>query len=260
MKKPVAFLLILFHFLIFIYSCEKENSGDIVNPARNQPPVASAGTDQTTRLPNNIVILDGSNSTDPNNNIADYTWTKISGPSFFSINNKNAVSPQVSGLEMGIYQFELKVTDAGGLFSTDTVLVTVVIPQQNSGNVLFFFRDYTGGLDAEQIGVIESFSPRIILVKVKIANYPDAEIEGVWSINYSPWCPISSIYVDQTAFGLFTLPPGTYNWSAESVTMNLTTYPVPTSFKNYWEAGPHTAKGTITVPLGSTCILKEIIF
>lgn len=30
----------------------------------------------------------------------------------------------------GVYQFELKVTDAGGLFSKDTVLVTVLTAQQ----------------------------------------------------------------------------------------------------------------------------------
>jgi hypothetical protein len=39
--------------------------------------------------------------------------------------NANAVTTQVSELTEGTYQFELKVTDAGGLFSKDTVQVTV---------------------------------------------------------------------------------------------------------------------------------------
>jgi hypothetical protein len=50
---------------------------------------------------------------------------KISGPSSFSITNANAVQTQVSNLIEGIYQFELKVTDAGGLIDSDTLLIIV---------------------------------------------------------------------------------------------------------------------------------------
>ena len=66
-------------------------------------------------------MLDGSASTDPDNNIVSYAWTKISGPSSFNIVNVNAVQTQVSNLTEGIYQFELKVTDAGGLIDRDTM-------------------------------------------------------------------------------------------------------------------------------------------
>jgi K319L-like, PKD domain/Kelch motif/Galactose oxidase, central domain len=91
----------------------------------NQPPIANAGADQTIPLPNNEVNLDGSASTDPDNNIVSYAWTKISGPSSSNIVNVNAVQTQVSNLMEGVYQFELKVSDAGGLFAKDTVQVTV---------------------------------------------------------------------------------------------------------------------------------------
>jgi len=91
----------------------------------NQPPLANAGTDQTIVLPTNNVTIDGSGSSDPDNNITSYAWTKISGPSSFNITNTNAVKTQVTNLERGVYQFELKVTDAGGLFSKDTVQITV---------------------------------------------------------------------------------------------------------------------------------------
>ena len=50
---------------------------------------------------------------------------RLAGPSSFNIANANAVTTQVSNLTVGVYQFELKVTDAGGLFSKDTVQVTV---------------------------------------------------------------------------------------------------------------------------------------
>jgi len=91
----------------------------------NRPPVANAGTDQTIILPTNTVNLDGSSSTDPDNNITSYSWTKISGPASFTISNANAIQAQVINLVHGVYQFELRVTDAGTLFSKDTMQVTI---------------------------------------------------------------------------------------------------------------------------------------
>ncbi|HEX6170451.1 MAG TPA: PKD domain-containing protein, partial [Chitinophagaceae bacterium] len=91
----------------------------------NHPPIANAGVDQTVTLPTNTINLDGSGSSDPDNNITIYAWTKISGPSSFNLINSNAVQTQLTNLLQGIYQFELKVTDAGGLFSKDTMQLTV---------------------------------------------------------------------------------------------------------------------------------------
>ena len=78
----------------------------------NRPPVANAGADQTITLPTNTITLNGNGSTDPDNNITSYAWTKISGPSSFNIANASAVQTQVTNLVAGVYQFELKVTDA----------------------------------------------------------------------------------------------------------------------------------------------------
>lgn len=100
----------------------------------NHPPVAVAGSDQSIYLPTNTVTLDGSSSSDPDNNIISYQWTKISGPSSFNITNPSAVRPQVSALVEGIYEFELKVTDAGGLFSKDTVQV-IPVPQHSACDI-----------------------------------------------------------------------------------------------------------------------------
>ncbi len=91
----------------------------------NHPPAANAGPDQAITLPVNSVTLDGSASTDPDNNITGYAWTKISGPATFNIANANAVQTPLSNLVQGIYKFELTVTDAGALFSKDTVQVFV---------------------------------------------------------------------------------------------------------------------------------------
>jgi hypothetical protein len=91
----------------------------------NHPPIANAGVDQTITLPTNSVTLDGSGSSDPDNNILSYAWKKISGPSSLNIVNASAVQTQVTSFAQGTYMFELNVTDAGGLFSNDTMQVIV---------------------------------------------------------------------------------------------------------------------------------------
>ena len=133
--SPVLFISMIF------FSCKKESSfnrntpPDEVAGARSpgkgkpRPPVANAGFDQTITLPTNTVALDGSASTDPNNDITSYLWTKISGPSSFTIANANAAQTQVTNLIEGVYEFELKVTDARGLIDKDIVQVTVMLNQ-----------------------------------------------------------------------------------------------------------------------------------
>ena len=95
-----------------------------VNAAFNQPPVANAGPDQTITLPLNSISLSGSGS-DADGTIASYSWTKISGPSGYSIANASSAVTSVASLIQGIYKFELKVTDNSGATARDTMQVTV---------------------------------------------------------------------------------------------------------------------------------------
>jgi hypothetical protein len=95
------------------------------NPIVNHPPVACAGPDQTITLPVNLGMLDGGCSSDADNNIISFAWTKISGPSSFIISNANDIKTQITNLVEGTFLFQLKVTDAGGLVSMDTVQVIV---------------------------------------------------------------------------------------------------------------------------------------
>jgi hypothetical protein len=95
-------------------------------PGANHPPLADAGPDTTILLPLNTALLDGSRSADPDSNITAYQWTTIAGPATANIAAPTAVQTQVANLAEGTYQFELKVTDAGGLFSKDTVQLAVV--------------------------------------------------------------------------------------------------------------------------------------
>jgi len=107
---------------------------DTITVFSNRPPVSNAGSYQLINLPANTVILDGNNSSDPDNNITSYTWTKLYGPLAFNIGNINSAQTQVNNLAEGDYTFSLKVTDAGGLISTSQINVSVdtIIP----GNII----------------------------------------------------------------------------------------------------------------------------
>jgi len=111
--------------LVIFISCKKEYSCENCRE-KNRPPIAIAGPDRVITLPTNTVTLDGSGSTDPDNNITSYAWVKISGPSSFNMVNINAVQTQVANLVQGKYQFKLKVTDAAGLFSKDIVQIEII--------------------------------------------------------------------------------------------------------------------------------------
>jgi Tol biopolymer transport system component len=121
--------LLVLAFCIFL-SCKKEDDNQEIVPTINHPPIANAGNDATIVLPSNTVNLNGSLSSDPDNNIRDYLWTKISGPSSFTISNVNAAQTPVVNLVQGVYLFELKVTDAGALYDRDTLVVTVMAVNQ----------------------------------------------------------------------------------------------------------------------------------
>jgi hypothetical protein len=94
-----------------------------VSAPPNQVPVASAGTDITLPAPGPATLI-GSASYDPDGYIAQYNWGLISGPTSVSISNNMPTAP-VSGLQPGVYLFQLIVTDNRGDVDMDTVQVTV---------------------------------------------------------------------------------------------------------------------------------------
>lgn len=92
---------------------------------KNLMPVARAGSDISISLPVASVQLSGTQSSDPDGSIVSYSWSKISGPSGYSINNAASPSPIISSLVQGTYQIQLTVTDNLGAKDSDTVAVTV---------------------------------------------------------------------------------------------------------------------------------------
>jgi hypothetical protein len=91
----------------------------------NQPPSASAGTDQTVTLPA-AAILSGSANDDglpipPS--LLTFTWSKVSGPGSVTFANAQALSTTASFPTAGTYLMRLTATD-GALSASDDLTVT----------------------------------------------------------------------------------------------------------------------------------------
>lgn len=93
----------------------------------NEAPTAQAGADQSV-MEGDQVVLDASNSVDPDNGIAAYLWRQVQGPevtlSDCTMARPAFTAPAVD-LQGASMLFELTVTDAGGLQDTDQCIVTV---------------------------------------------------------------------------------------------------------------------------------------
>jgi ribosomal protein L14 len=101
-----------------------------VNAAPNQLPTANAGSDIVITLPTNSTTLSGS-GTDPDGTISSYGWTKVSGPAAGTIGSASSATTTLNGLVLGVYKYQLKVTDNNGATDTDTVQVTVLNAPSN---------------------------------------------------------------------------------------------------------------------------------
>ncbi|GMU84436.1 MAG: hypothetical protein AMXMBFR47_43060, partial [Planctomycetota bacterium] len=93
----------------------------------NRPPVADAGTDQSVNE-NSLVTLDGSGSTDPDQDALTYAWIKLAGPEV-TLNLSDPSRPTFTAPAVALggstLTFRLIVSD-GTLFSeADTVDITI---------------------------------------------------------------------------------------------------------------------------------------
>jgi hypothetical protein len=104
--------------------------------SKNQPPTASAGADVNVACasPGSMVQLDGSASSDPDNQPLTYTWSQTGGPAV-TLSGASAplasfTAPVVPG--GAVLTFQLTVND-GHVTSMDSVNVTVATPAEATG-------------------------------------------------------------------------------------------------------------------------------
>ncbi|MBI1833647.1 MAG: VCBS repeat-containing protein [Candidatus Andersenbacteria bacterium] len=90
----------------------------------NEPPIADAGLNQAVN-PSALVILDGSASTDLDNEPLSFVWRQLSGPAVELVSERTATPSFSAGEENETYIFALTVRDRSGASAGDTVTVAV---------------------------------------------------------------------------------------------------------------------------------------
>lgn len=116
------------HILRLVMTDGEFNLGKMVftydRPLNYSPPVANAGENIVVLIPEETATLDGSLSNDDDNQIIDYSWEQVYGPSVIDFSNQSSIDPIISNLVEGIYKIKLVVSD-GEFFSADFVLIIV---------------------------------------------------------------------------------------------------------------------------------------
>ncbi len=134
------------------------------------PPIANAGKDQSV-IVNSTVTLDGSGSTDPDNNIVSYQWEQTDGPTV-TLTNANSVTSQfIAPITGSTLTFKLTVIDATGLQSTDTCIISVS-PTTRIGPFIASYYDGTTFVASESVT-----RPSI--------NYSGSDFHGIDSVNFN---------------------------------------------------------------------------
>lgn len=122
--KPLIIILLSISMTLLLASCIKDQSCEHCFD-NGRPPVAVAGNDLNTVLPEDSILLNANASYVIGGSLVEYSWKKISGPaSFFIVNDKSAQT-MVRSLVEGVYQFELTVKDEKNQIAKDSIRVTV---------------------------------------------------------------------------------------------------------------------------------------
>ncbi|KAK7906813.1 hypothetical protein WMY93_015425 [Mugilogobius chulae] len=98
---------------------------------KDEPPRSDAGQDVVIQLPTDWAVLDGRDSLD-DRGISRYEWTLVKGDTAVNMKVTHPGLLKVSGLQEGVYTFQMTVTDTAGQKSSDNVSVSVLAPKHQA--------------------------------------------------------------------------------------------------------------------------------
>ncbi|WP_231882871.1 hypothetical protein, partial [Oleiphilus sp. HI0132] len=90
----------------------------------NQPPMADAGPDQQANG-NDIVVVSGANSTDPEGSSLSYTWQQVSGPVVTVLDSEQAQASFIAPENGGEIELSLTVNDGELNSVSDSIIISV---------------------------------------------------------------------------------------------------------------------------------------
>lgn len=108
----------------------KKDPAPVLSRATKHAPTAKINGDTINVIADcpesGTILLDGSASTNADDNISSYKWNQISGPVSINFENPSYAKTKVSDLVIGQYIIVLTVSDTKGFFSKDTVWINVI--------------------------------------------------------------------------------------------------------------------------------------
>lgn len=167
----------------YVFTLTVTDNNSATNSATTQviiniPPVASITTSDTLVILNTTTItLNGSGSNDPDGSIASYSWSKLSGIGS-TITSPTSSSTTITGLSLGVYRFQLSVTDNRGAVTSTTIRITVL------PNGTFYFNE-KGTLIYDSGGLLK------VSYSIKIAKNNRGQVLGY--VDYSTNTSISPV-------------------------------------------------------------------
>jgi endoglucanase Acf2 len=185
-------------------------------------PIADAGENTLIILPNATANLDASQSSDPSGLSLSYTWTQIYGPSKLAIQNRNSMTPLVTGLEEGVYLMQVQVNN-GSRTDKDEMYLISNKDSNISPTVSICTPSNNSTLEEEETFKISAFANSIFDEITKVDFSIDGEIIGStnelpyeiqWSLKPGDYVLTSKAYSKQ---GL----------SSESIGVNVTVTEAP---------------------------------
>jgi len=164
-----------------------------VNGASNTPPIADSGVNQTVGK-GHPVMLDGSDSSDPDGIITTYTWTQTAGPTVI-LSGTTTVTPTFIAPDVAtetVFSFQLAVTDNSSSIDTAVVNITVQNASQlpkayaahNQSSVLEGgLASFTGASSYDVDGIISAYQWTQIQGPIATLNGVDTVTLGIIAPN-----------------------------------------------------------------------------